>query len=255
MIEVVLFIIIGGLNIFCTMKRSRAPSALASSQTTTTTTVVKKKPRSEKTRAFSVPRWVGKSTVGFPKELRMKHRYVTTGSFSSLNGAVHTNNYSCNGMFDPDITGVGHQPMYFDQLAAIYNHYTVVVSKITVQASPRPSNTLPVAFGIYLNDDSTIAYSDINSFCETSSAVWTYVSPSSDSVRLSKKFKAAEHFGPNVIGDPNLQGTSGANPTEVMNYTVFVTAPAGTASTERLDCIITIEYTAVWQELKEIAAS
>ena len=30
-----------------------------------------------------------------------------------------------NSLFDPDQTGTGHQPYYFDQFAALYNRYTV----------------------------------------------------------------------------------------------------------------------------------
>lgn len=254
MIEIILCITIGIVNIVCTMKRSRAPSALASSQTTTTTTVVKK-PRSQKKATFGIPRWAGKTNVGFPKELRIKHRYVASGAFSSLNGALHINSYSANGMYDPDITGTGHQPMFFDQLTAIYNHYTVLESKITIQASPRSSNSLPVVFGVYLNDDSSVPYSGVESLCENSSTVWTTVAQGQPATRLVKKFRASDHFGPGVISDPNLQGTASANPTEQMCFTVFVVAPNGTASTERLDLLVTIEYTAVWQELKEIAAS
>lgn len=255
MIDIIVAVAVSLVNLLCAMKRSRAPSALAASSQTTTTTTIVKKPRSQKKQSFSIPRWVGKSTVGFPKELRMKHRYVQNGAFSSLNGAVHFNTYSCNGMYDPDITGTGHQPMFFDQLTAIYNHYTVLSSKITIQASPRTSNTLPVAVGVYLNDDSSVPYSELNSLCENSSTVWTFVAPGQPATRITKSFRASEHFGPGVISDPNLQGTASANPTEQMCYTVFVVAPTGTASTERLDCIVTIEYTAVWQELKEIAAS
>ena len=35
-------------------------------------------------------------------------------------------------MFHPDKSSVGHQPMYFDQLQAIYDHFTVINSRIKV---------------------------------------------------------------------------------------------------------------------------
>lgn len=35
-------------------------------------------------------------------------------------------------MFDPDITGVGHQPLGFDQWSAFYNKYTVYGSKCQI---------------------------------------------------------------------------------------------------------------------------
>lgn len=53
-------------------------------------------------------------------------RYST--SFT-LDPAATTNpairNFRANGMFDPDATGIGHQPRGFDQLMALYDHYIV----------------------------------------------------------------------------------------------------------------------------------
>lgn len=253
MIEVVLIVTYSCFSLYCIMKRSRAPSALAS-QTTTTTTVVKK-PKASQRSQFRIPRWVGRTNVGFPKELRMKHRYVQEGAFSSLNGAIHVNTYSCNGMYDPDVTGTGHQPQYFDQLTAIYQHYTVVASKITVQCSPRTTNSLPVMAVVYINDDTSVPYTSTQNAAEVSSSVYSLIFPNSNSVRLTKKWRASQNFGPGVVSDPNLQGTATGNPTEQQYYTLIVSAPTGTASTERLDVIVTIEYEAIWQELREIATS
>lgn len=39
-----------------------------------------------------------------------------------------------NSLYDPDFTNVGHQPNLFDQMAALYNHYFVEASSITVRA-------------------------------------------------------------------------------------------------------------------------
>ena len=37
-----------------------------------------------------------------------------------------------NSLFDPNLSGLGHQPRGFDQLMAVYEKYTVVAAKITV---------------------------------------------------------------------------------------------------------------------------
>lgn len=40
--------------------------------------------------------------------------------------------FSGNSIYDPDHSGVGIQPYYYDQLAAVYNRYQVYASKITI---------------------------------------------------------------------------------------------------------------------------
>lgn len=40
--------------------------------------------------------------------------------------------FSANGLYDPNITGTGHQPMGFDQMMLFYEHYCVTKVKVTV---------------------------------------------------------------------------------------------------------------------------
>ncbi len=53
--------------------------------------------------------------------LKFTQGYALTG-VSGLAGRT----FSLNAPFDPDITGVGNQPVYYDQLSALYNKYRVV---------------------------------------------------------------------------------------------------------------------------------
>lgn len=61
-----------------------------------------------------------------------KLKYVSTFSMSTgaagIMGTQQT--MSLNSLFDPDQTGVGHQPYGFDQLAALYNRYRVFACKV-----------------------------------------------------------------------------------------------------------------------------
>lgn len=41
--------------------------------------------------------------------------------------------FRCNGLFDPDQSGIGGQPRFYDQWSTIYRKYTVVHSVITIK--------------------------------------------------------------------------------------------------------------------------
>lgn len=66
-------------------------------------------------------------------------RYITKLMYSEtfdLTQAANTPwnySYSINGMNDPNLTGGGHQPMGFDQFAALYNNYYVTGMKIKLE--------------------------------------------------------------------------------------------------------------------------
>jgi hypothetical protein len=53
--------------------------------------------------------------------LKFAQGYALVGA-SGLAGRT----FSLNAPFDPDVTGTGNQPVYYDQLAALYNKYRVI---------------------------------------------------------------------------------------------------------------------------------
>lgn len=235
------------------MKRVKTIETVSTQPASQTSTMSARKKKRQQT--FGVPRWVGKTTSGFPKELRIKHKYVEVIGLTSTAGGVATSNFSCNGLYDPNLGGVGHQPLYFDQLSAIYNHYTVIASKMTVKATmPNSAGVAGMLLGIFINDDSSVTPTPFYARAEQPTAVYRNIGQAIGETVLVKKWSAKENFGPGVLGDPNLQGTSAANPTEQQVFTIFAQANDET-STNSILTLVTIEYDAVWQELKDIANS
>lgn len=193
---------------------------------------------------------------GFPKKIMMTHRYVESFvNWGSTAGSVFKANISCNSLYDPNRYGAGHQPYYFDQLGAIYNHYTVIGSKITVKLTPITQNTAPTFVGIFINDDTTTTPSDIDSLNELSGKIQKLIGyPSSDTYTLRSKWSAKKAFGKNILANTLFRGSTSASPTEEQFWTIFM-QDAGATQTQSFAVQITVEYITVWSELKDIAGS
>jgi len=69
--------------------------------------------------------------AGFADSVSVRLNYVDNLIVSP--GAVYSSYvFRGNSCFDPDYTGTGHQPMYFDQYSEIYNKYRVLGCAIRV---------------------------------------------------------------------------------------------------------------------------
>lgn len=73
-------------------------------------------------------------TVGFPQKMYVKLVY-TERYDAHTNSAVYDKVvFRGNGCYDPNQSGVGHQPMYWDTYTTIYSSYRVLASSIKVNA-------------------------------------------------------------------------------------------------------------------------
>lgn len=79
---------------------------------------------------------LSRQDFGFPERLKTKLHYCDVVQLAASAGNPGIYQFRMNSLFDPDYTGVGHQPQWFDQLSAVYNFYKVLGSKITVTFVP-----------------------------------------------------------------------------------------------------------------------
>ena len=74
----------------------------------------------------------------------MSFRYCTTKLSTDTSPATFVRYlFRTNSLYDPDNATGGHQPMYFDQLGALYDRYSVLSSKIIVNFQSAPGTTVP----------------------------------------------------------------------------------------------------------------
>ena len=73
--------------------------------------------------------------TGLPLTLNVKLKYFQSVVLDPTGGAQKASYvWRANSIYDPDYTGIGHQPMYHDEWARVYDHYDVIKSKCRVQA-------------------------------------------------------------------------------------------------------------------------
>lgn len=196
-----------------------------------------------------------KSIVGFPDQKSYKLKYFEVISMSSTTGSLSTYLFSANGLYDPNYTGTGHQPMYFDQLMTIYNHYVVTGSKCKVSVSTNSSGTGAGTFVIYLNDDTSVTSSNIDGMAEQSSAKSPQICMVQDNQTTVRTcyYSAQKLFGANPVANSQLKGGVSSNPTEGAYYTFgWQASVSGSAN---IYVNVEIEYVATFFELKDVAGS
>jgi len=195
--------------------------------------------------AHMIPGVDGNKIWAFPNSIITKLRYVQYLTLTSTSGSMASNYFRANSVFDPDQTGTGHQPLYRDAYAGIYNHYLVLGSKITVRAchvTPETTATA-LAFGIVGEDDNA-ASGTSETRMEQSNSAYALIGKNSSAV-LTATFEPNEMFG---AGGADDNVAVGNNPTEEWYYTVWAASADG-ASSNKCNCIVEIDYTVRFSEL------
>jgi len=85
--------------------------------------------RVNKSRSVTLVNTSGLSPL--PSRYISKHKYAETVTLNGL-GGLQSYVWNLNSMWDPNRTGVGHQPYGYDQLSNLYNRYRVISCRYVV---------------------------------------------------------------------------------------------------------------------------
>lgn len=162
--------------------------------------------------------------------------------------------FSLNGCYDPNITGVGHQPRGFDQLMTMYDHYTVIGA--TVELYIHAASTAPTGGRVVscVTDTATSIYT-------TYDDIWEYPTAKVTNVSAHDGGQASAHqvisVNPNEylgrskpLADPQLKGSASSNPSEQCFLQLFAMDPTELADIDGFACRVVITYTTILQEPK-----
>lgn len=225
---------------------------------------VKKSKKSSKKRPFkarlaTIPRNRVSIGKGFPQQMIITHKYCQNDTLTNTAGSVDYQTYSCNSMYDPDVSGVGHQPLWYDNALLLYNHYTVIGSKITIRVAGLTTvsggDHTPCLFVLQRHSSSIPTYTDPNTLQEQTYSKARINGPATGNVMtFTSKWSAKKTFGGSALSNANLQGSSGGAPAE-QSYWTISNKPIDGVSNTGFQLNVTIEYIAVWRELRTIAQS
>lgn len=178
---------------------------------------------------------------------------------ASTSGTPESYVYRANSLYDPQHALGGHQPLGFDEMMAMYNHYTVIGAKLTLS----PLYTAPstaIMYGVTLAAGPTNPYASagLSYIVENRNRKYGYVQTSHDGIpkSVTYRFSAKKFFScKSVVGDASYKGDASNDPTEGAYFHCFHVARDGSTSTTALGYKISITYIAVFTEPKTIAQS
>lgn len=189
----------------------------------------------------------------YPEAQRHRTTLRYFGNFISVNpgigGIAAGHVFSANGCYDPDITGGGHQPIGFDQLMALYDHYTVVGAKIRCHFQNKDTS-YPQFCAIAVRDSPTLS-TDTREIVENGYVTMGHLAvfgTGGDKASLATSVDVAKFLGrTNVLSDSQLKGSSAANPGEQLYFHLYGFPTEGVDSNIiTINCVI--DYDVVFHE-------
>lgn len=192
----------------------------------------------------------------FPKTRTVKLRYCQNIDMDASAGAVTTWGFRCNDLYDPDYSGTGNQPYYFDQLMEMYEKFTVIGSKITITPFGATTTGHYYVVGIYRDVDTTPRPSTLRGAMEPPGTKWIGVGDANQNPRtLSLTYSAKKTHGGNPVDKAELTGSASASPTTSDIYRVFAGCPTPATDPGQITMNVVIEYTAVLHARKDPVGS
>lgn len=197
---------------------------------------------------------------GFPDSITSVHRYSQYVNLDAGMGAVTKQVFRANSMYDPDLTGTGHQPMGRDEMSALYGHYCVDSARISVSAMPFGSTNYPAAYGLILDDDGTVA-NDAHQIIEQANGKYVvfqnnYLASKAQS-QMTATFDAKRFFHLDSSRDVKYEigAQVGSNPADGAYFVLWVGPLDGSSDLNGVGFEVLIEYTVTWTERSTMVQS
>lgn len=155
--------------------------------------------------------------------------------------------FCANGLYDPNITGVGHQPTGFDQLIGLWNQYVVIGGVIKVSFSNYDGSHAQLV-GITFKDSSGTT-ADPRSYIEWGNTTWSTVGQlSADPVKtLTHKFDIAKFSAQDIFSDTDYSGDASSNPAKPHHLVIWAAPVDAVSNPNPVYATVEIMYDCVFR--------
>jgi len=165
--------------------------------------------------------------------------------------------FRCNSAYDPDYSGLGHQPMGFDQYMNMYSRYRVIGSKIscTFVANDTTSAASSALCGIL---KTTIPTAVLNSagLIENDKCVYRTIQLGETSKPISLKYSTKKAQGlKNIMDNFEISGTVNSSPIIEDYFHVWVAPVNANQDPQTVSCQIHLEYLVIFSDPVQLGQS
>lgn len=191
---------------------------------------------------------------GVPEKLIVRLKYVDSHALGDGVNPMASFTYRCNSLFDPNFTAGGHQPLYHDQIALLYQNYKVIKAQFKVRAlSTQGAANSNIYYGVLnIGSDSSVDI-DANTIRERPGSKYKTLTPQKGSMITS----GWNYRMSSVGGEDGLTAAFGTNPSNVDYMRIYVASADGTSPVPLAVALFNVEiiYTVECFNIKWVAGS
>lgn len=185
--------------------------------------------------------------LGFPDKILSKLRYVDLTTLTSTLGSIAKQAFRWNSTFDPDATGTGHQPLFRDTFAGVYDQYAVVSAVAKVKfINPGVD---PIRVGVLIDDDFTSS-TTVDTLCEQFHGQHVMLPPMAGSLSshtFTISWDCQKILGIDAYSSELYKTAVGSNPTEESYLHCWMSNSLAGTSVAYID--VELIQTVLWTEL------
>lgn len=205
-----------------------------------------------------------KAPPAFVDNKIVRLKYSQQVNLSVTSGVMTYNSFRLNSIYDPDLTGTGAQPRYYDQLLSAtgpYLRYRVLGAKVKVTFVNDNSSSGAIGYvGIYARDSTAAAISstDLTALSELQNAKYAVLgnyNSNAGIIKMVQHYTIAKLMGVTDIADnEDAEAAYNGNPTDSVLLDVYYYPMDGTTTTS-IYAIVDIDYIVQLMDLNTVAAS